>query len=174
MPNRERPLILLAEDEANVSLVTRTRLEANGFRVRTAADGEEALTLLRKLKPSLVLLDLKMPKLDGYQVCRFIKQNPATRAVPVILFSASSSHSLALRDKCLELGADDHIRKPYHPDELLSKVRRLIQRETLDARHPESGAAPAAQDTGPAADRLEPARSYSHGSEATDHRAEAA
>jgi two-component system phosphate regulon response regulator PhoB len=126
MSNRQRPLILLAEDEGDVSLVTKTRLEANGFDVAVAADGEEALARLRELKPDLVLLDLKMPKLDGYQVCRSIKESPETRAIPVILFSASSSHSLALRDKCLELGADDHVRKPYVPEELLAKIRRLL------------------------------------------------
>ena len=124
---RNRPVILLADDEADVSLVTKTRLEANGFEVVATADGEEALRRFRERKPDLVLLDLKMPRLDGYQLCRIIKSDPGTRNVPVILFSASSAYSLALRDKCLELGADDHVRKPYVADELLAKIRRLLE-----------------------------------------------
>lgn len=126
MTTLTKPLILLADDEADVSLVTRTRLEASGFEVVAAENGEEALARFRERRPDLVLLDLKMPRLDGYQLCRIIKSDPATCSVPVILFSASSAYSLALRDKCLELGADDHLRKPYAADELLSKVRRLI------------------------------------------------
>jgi len=137
---RNRPVILLADDEADVSLVTKTRLEANGFEVVATADGEEALRRFRERKPDLVLLDLKMPRLDGYQLCRIIKSDPGTRNVPVILFSASSAYSLALRDKCLELGADDHLRKPYSADELLSKVRRLLS-GTSQCRHPDGGEA---------------------------------
>jgi CheY-like chemotaxis protein len=128
MSTEPRPRILLADDEDDVTLVTRTRLEVNGFDVVTAADGEEALNRFRETRPDLVLLDLRMPKLDGYQVCRTLKSDPATRAVPVIIFSASSSHAVALERKCLELGADDYIRKPYQSDELLAKIRRQLAR----------------------------------------------
>ncbi|MEO0080457.1 MAG: response regulator [candidate division WOR-3 bacterium] len=122
----DRPLILLADDEPDVVMVTRARLELNGFRVVTAQDGEEVLTLFRENPPDLLLLDLKMPRLDGYQVCRRLKANPATCHVPIIIFSASSSRSEMLERLCLELGADDYLRKPFVSEELLAKVGRLL------------------------------------------------
>jgi CheY-like chemotaxis protein len=126
-----RPLILLADDEDDVALVASTRLEVSGFEVITAADGEEALALLRRRLPDLVLLDILMPKLDGFQVCTAIKTDPATRDIPVIIFSASSSHSLSLEKKCLELGADECIRKPYSSEELLEKIQRQLARREV-------------------------------------------
>ncbi|MBM3321895.1 response regulator [candidate division WOR-3 bacterium] len=121
-----RPRVLLADDERDIALVARMRLEVNGYDVATAADGAEALERFESFRPDLVLLDLRMPKLDGYQVCRALKSNPATRSVPVIIFSASSSQALALERKCLELGADDFVRKPYSSEDLLAKVRRHL------------------------------------------------
>ncbi len=121
-----KPLILIAEDEKDIALVARVRLEANGFEVITAPDGEQALAALRQRRPDLVLLDLKMPKLDGYQVCRILKNDPTTSPIPIILFSASSTHEVALRDKSLQLGANDCIRKPYSPEELISKIRQQL------------------------------------------------
>ncbi|MEO0077997.1 MAG: response regulator [candidate division WOR-3 bacterium] len=121
-----RPRILLADDERDIVLVTQVRLEVNGYEVLTVADGAEALERFATFNPDLVLLDLRMPKLDGYQVCRALKSNPATRSVPVIIFSASSSQALALERKCLELGADDFVRKPYTSEDLLAKVRRHL------------------------------------------------
>ena len=118
-----RPFILLADDEADVSLVARTRLEVNGFEVETADDGEDALAQFRRRRPDLLLLDLRMPKLDGYQVCQVLKSDPCTSDVPIIIFSASSSQSRELERKCMELGADDYIRKPYSAEELITKVR---------------------------------------------------
>jgi DNA-binding response OmpR family regulator len=102
------------------------RLELNGFEVITADDGEEALARFRESRPDLVLLDLRMPRLDGYGVCSALKTDPATKGVPIIIFSASSSSSLALEKKCLDLGADDCIRKPHTPEELLAKIRRQL------------------------------------------------
>jgi len=121
------PLVLLADDEADVALVAQARLEVNGFEVLTAADGEEALTLIRQRLPDLVLLDLRMPKLDGYQVCQALKSDPDTSDLPIIVFSASGYQYVDHVRKCLELGANDHIRKPYSPEELVTKVRRHIR-----------------------------------------------
>ncbi len=126
MLTNNRPKILLADDEQDIALVARMRLEVSGYEVATAADGAEAIERFESFQPDLVLLDLRMPKLDGYQVCRMLKSNPATRSVPVIIFSASSSQALALERKCLELGADDFVRKPYSSEELLAKVRRYL------------------------------------------------
>ena len=127
-PQRKRPLILLADDEADISIVARTRLEVSGFEVESAEDGEEALARFRTRRPDLVLLDLRMPKMDGYQVCRVLKSDPGTSSVPVIIFSASSSQSRETERKCMELGADDYIRKPYSAEELVAKVRLHLTR----------------------------------------------
>jgi CheY-like chemotaxis protein len=123
LASRLSPLILLADDEADVALVARTRLEVNGFEVETAEDGAEALVRFRVRRPDLLLLDLRMPKMDGYQVCQVLKSDPGTSDVPIIIFSASSSQSRELERKCMELGADDYIRKPYSAEELITKVR---------------------------------------------------
>ncbi len=119
--------ILLVEDEPDVALVTKTRLELEGFRVSLACDGMEALAMVKQLRPDLVLLDLKMPQLDGYQVCKQLKNYEATKNIPVILFSGSSSYLLALERKCLELGADDFIRKPFETKALIKKIISLTK-----------------------------------------------
>jgi CheY-like chemotaxis protein len=128
-----RPRILLADDEADIALVARTRLEVNGFEVVTAADGEEALKRFRESRPDLVLLDLKMPKLGGEEVCRILKSSPDTASVPVILFSASSSSQVALERLIDELKADGYIRKPYTSEELLNKVCQHLTRPRVPA-----------------------------------------
>lgn len=125
---RKRPLVLLADDEADISLVARTRLEVSGFEVESAEDGMEALARFRVRRPDLVLLDLRMPRMDGYQVCRVLKSDPTTSGVPVIIFSSSSSQSRETERKCMELGADDYIRKPYSAEELVTKVRLHLAR----------------------------------------------
>ncbi|HDR00048.1 MAG TPA: response regulator [candidate division WOR-3 bacterium] len=124
----EAPLILIADDEADILVVTATRLEAAGYRTVTAADGREALDILRHQQPDLVLLDLRMPKVDGYEFCRTVKDDPNLDRVPVILFSASSSRAENLRDKCLALGADGYISKPFISTELLAAVEHALAR----------------------------------------------
>jgi CheY-like chemotaxis protein len=121
--------ILLVEDEPDVALVTKTRLELIGFQVSLAKDGMEALNMVERVRPDLVLLDLKMPKLDGYQVCKRLKIYERTKNIPVILFSGSSSYMIALERKCLELGADDFIRKPYETKTLIKKITSLTKTE---------------------------------------------
>ncbi|MEO0114507.1 MAG: response regulator [candidate division WOR-3 bacterium] len=121
--------ILLVEDEPDVALVTKTRLELAGFRVSWAQDGMEAIEMVERLRPDLVLLDLKLPRLDGVQVCKRLKNYRGTQTIPVILFSGSSSYILALEKKCLELGADDFIRKPFETNQLLKKIMLFVKDE---------------------------------------------
>jgi CheY-like chemotaxis protein len=121
----EPKLILLADDEPDIVLVTKTRIELNGYRVETAGDGAEALEKVRRLKPSLVLLDLKMPKLDGYQVCKEIKADLELRTIPILLFSASSTYAATLERRCILLGAEGYLRKPFAVGELISKIQGL-------------------------------------------------
>ena len=131
-PGGRQPLILLVDDEVDVSLVARTRLEVNGFAVMTAEDGEQALARFHERRPDLVLLDLRMPRMDGCQVCQVLKSDPDSRSVPIIMFSASSSQTLGMERKCMELGADDYIRKPYSAEELMAKIRLHLPRPELN------------------------------------------
>jgi len=121
--------ILLVEDEPDVALVTKTRLELAGFRVSLANDGVEALDSVDTFRPDLVLLDLKLPRLDGFQVCKRLKNYEATKNIPVILFSGSSSYMIVLEKKSLEVGADDFIRKPYETETLIKKIKNLTKDE---------------------------------------------
>jgi DNA-binding response OmpR family regulator len=121
--------ILLVEDEPDVALVTKTRLELAGFRVSLANDGIEALDMVDTFRPDLVLLDLKLPRLDGFQVCKRLKNYESTKNIPVILFSGSSSYMIVLEKKSLEVGAEDFIRKPYETETLIKKIRNLTKDE---------------------------------------------
>lgn len=125
---RTRPRILLADDEADIALVTKTRIELNGYEVVVAADGEEALAKVRETLPDLILLDLKMPRLDGFQVCKVLKSDPVLQQIPVLLFSASSGYARCLEEHCLRLGAEGYVRKPFEVRELLEKIALLLSR----------------------------------------------
>ena len=122
----EPKLILLADDEADIVMVTRMRIQLNGYRVITALDGVETLERAREFRPDLILLDLKMPKLDGYQVCKALKTDPELKRIPVLLFTASTTYAATLERECFLLGAEGHLRKPFDVTELLDKIRALI------------------------------------------------
>jgi CheY-like chemotaxis protein len=128
--------LLLADDEPDIVLVTKTRLEISGYEVVTALDGEEAMSGIRSSRPDLILLDLKMPKLDGYQVCKIVKSDPELKHTPVLIFSASSSYALCLEKQCLQLGADGYIRKPFDVKELLGKIASLLARQSKAVKWP--------------------------------------
>lgn len=118
--------ILLADDELSFLQVVKARLEAMGFEVQTASDGEEVLKRVRASGASidLILLDLKMPKLDGFEVLRQLKElGPSTAKIPVIVFTAYAEQ---LQDRCLELGIKDLLRKPFRTAELVEKIRGAL------------------------------------------------
>jgi len=119
--------ILVAEDDASIRLGLVDTLESEGYAVIEAAHGEEAVTLFTEEKPDLVLLDIMMPRLSGYDVCREIRKSSAT--TPVIMLSAKSEEI----DKVLglELGADDYITKPFGMRELLARVSAALRRGKL-------------------------------------------
>jgi len=122
--------ILLVEDEPAILKMMTLRLQHEGFEVITATDGEEALKhVLANGGIALILLDLKLPKLDGFQVCKQLKTNPTTAKIPVIVFTASPGYWQRLVDQCIDLGVVDWLKKPFRSGELLEKIRRVLNEE---------------------------------------------
>ncbi|MDX6750853.1 phosphate regulon transcriptional regulator PhoB [Geminicoccaceae bacterium 1502E] len=121
-----KPLILIVEDEAALQKLLAYNLEAAGYEVIQAYDGEEALTLLAERQPDLVLLDWMLPQLSGIELCRRLRRRPETAHTPVIMLTARSEERDRLRG--LETGADDYITKPFSPAELLARVRAVLRR----------------------------------------------
>jgi len=119
--NKEK--VLVVDDEASIRRILDTRLSMIGYIVITACDGEEALSLFRKEAPNLVILDVMMPKLDGYGVCQEIRK---TSDVPIIMLTALGD--VADRITGLELGADDYVIKPFSPKELEARIRSVLRR----------------------------------------------
>jgi adenylate cyclase len=118
------PLILIVDDlPQNVRLLDAV-LSPKGFRVATASSGEEALDVLGEEHPDLVLLDILMPGMDGYEVCRRIREDPATAFLPVIMITASGGEE---KIRAIEAGADDFVNKPFDQAELLARVRSLVR-----------------------------------------------
>ena len=118
------PLVLVVDDLApNVRLLEAV-LSPKGFRVATASSGAEALDVLGKEHPDLVLLDIVMPGMDGYEVCRRIREDPGTAFLPVIMITASGEEE---KIRAIESGADDFVNKPFDQAELLARVRSLVR-----------------------------------------------
>ena len=122
----DQPTVLLVEDEAAQREVLGYNLEAEGFRVARAENGEEALMLMNEENPDIVVLDWMLPNVSGIEVCRQIKSRPETRNVPVIMLSARSEEVDRVRG--LETGADDYVVKPYSVVELMARVRAQLRR----------------------------------------------
>ena len=120
--NKKR--ILLVEDEKDMAYAVTLQLEAKGYEVITASDGREGLEKARVKKPDLIILDLMLPKIDGYKVCRMLKFDSKYKNIPIILFTARAQDS----DKKIgkEVGADAYITKPFEPNALLDQIRELL------------------------------------------------
>ena len=116
--------ILIVDDEADLVAVLRVGLEIEGFDVIEASDGEEGLRLARDKKPALMLLDLMLPKLDGYKVCRALKFDERYKSMPILILSARSGEQD--RRLALEMGADGFITKPYEMKDLVAKVKHKL------------------------------------------------
>ncbi|MDZ4311862.1 MAG: phosphate regulon transcriptional regulator PhoB [Cypionkella sp.] len=121
-----RPSVLLVEDEPAQRAVLSYNLEAEGFDVRTADNGEDALSLITEEAPDLILLDWMMPHVSGIEVCRRLKARPETRGIPIIMLSARSEEVDKVRG--LETGADDYVIKPYSVVELMARLRAQLRR----------------------------------------------
>ncbi|HEX5845462.1 MAG TPA: response regulator [Rhodoplanes sp.] len=116
MPHR----VLVVDDEANILLSLEFLMKKAGYEVRTARDGEEALAEMRKARPDLVLLDVMMPKRNGFHVCEMIRANPEWKDVRVIMLTAKGRD--VEREKGLAVGADDYITKPFSTREVVERV----------------------------------------------------
>lgn len=123
--NLKKKRILIVDDEPTIIEMVQIRLEVAGFDVLSAENGQEGLEKVRREKPDLVILDIMMPKMNGYQVCRELKKDEATKKIPVILFSAKSQESDKFWGE--ECGADAYILKPYEIEELLAKIHHLLK-----------------------------------------------
>jgi putative two-component system response regulator len=122
--------IVVADDDPCNATLFQQVLAAEGHDVRLAADGAEALALIDDCNPDLILLDLDMPHLDGYEVCRRVKQDPATRLIPIVIITADDGFEAKLRS--WELGADDFLGKPLHCVELVARCRSLLRVKRLN------------------------------------------
>ena len=118
--------VLIADGEAGARAALKGFLQDRGYPVWEAGDGEEALAVIFSRKPGLILLDLGLPKVDGHQVCRILKGNPATFGIPIIILTAS--RTTAEKIKGIELGADDYINKPFDLEELLARIKMVTSR----------------------------------------------
>lgn len=123
---RQAPCVLVVEDEGAQREVLHYNLEAEGFDVVMADNGEDALLLVAEEQPDLIVLDWMLPRVSGIEVCRQVKADPATRNIPIIMLSARSEEVDRVRG--LETGADDYVVKPYSVVELLARLRTQLRR----------------------------------------------
>ncbi len=123
--------ILIVDDELSIIKFLRANLEAKGYKVLTAVDGTEALQTFEAELPDLVILDIMMPKIDGFEVCRRLRE---WSQIPIIMLSARGDESDKV--KCLDLGADDYITKPFGASELIARVRAVMRRTEAAASVP--------------------------------------
>lgn len=121
-----QPRILIVDDEPDLRSVLRFGLEAERFEVIEAADGEEGLKLACEQVPDLIVLDLMLPRMDGYKVCRALKFDDRYRQIPVIILSARSGETD--RRLAMDLGADAFVTKPYDMKDLVSRVREQLRK----------------------------------------------
>ena len=129
--------ILVIEDDPDIALSLRLKLERDGgFEVVTAQDGAEGLRLAVGQPPDLVLLDVNLPGMDGFDVCRHLRRDPATAATPVIMLTARIGESDRVAG--LDLGVDDYITKPFSPKEALARVRAVLRRFDRAVSEPEA------------------------------------
>lgn len=122
--------VLVVDDEKKIQELVKLYLENEGYKVITAGDGEKALELTKKLSPSLVILDIMLPKLDGWEVCKQIRSRSS---VPIIMLTARGEE--VDRVLGLELGADDYVSKPFSPRELVARVKAVLRRYNSGAKN---------------------------------------
>lgn len=126
MTESRKPLVLVADDDQDILSLVALRLERSGYDVVAAGDGQQALTAALERGPDLAVLDVTMPKLDGYQVTERLRDDERTRHMPVILLTARVQESDIARG--IEAGADDYVKKPFSTQELRDRVQAVLGR----------------------------------------------
>lgn len=124
--------VLIVEDEADVVDLLRYNLNKAGFTVLIANDGIQGLEMAKTNRPDVVILDLMLPSMDGKAICKSLKKDPDTEAIPVLMLTAKSD--VADRVQGLEIGADDYVTKPFSPRELVLRVQSLLRRSKTSTR----------------------------------------
>jgi two-component system phosphate regulon response regulator PhoB len=118
--------ILIVEDEEDIQELISYNLGREGYDTKVAGSGEEGLRLLKEYRPGLIVLDLMLPGMDGLEFCRFVKRDPRTEGIPVVMVTAKGEESDIVTG--LELGADDYVTKPFSPKVLVARVRTVLRR----------------------------------------------
>lgn len=119
--------LLVVDDEMAITNVIRLGMEHEGFLVNCATEGYQALDMAQRLRPDLVILDVMLPDLDGFEVCRRLRENEATTNIPILMLTAKDD--IKDRVQGLEIGADDYVTKPFNLEELVARVRALLRRQ---------------------------------------------
>ncbi|MDH3392867.1 MAG: response regulator transcription factor [Desulfobulbaceae bacterium] len=131
-----KKLILVIEDEEDILELIAYNLQKEGARVKTSQSGEEGVRLAQQLRPDLILLDLMLPGINGFEVCRRLKQNKETRLIPLIMVTARGEETDIVTG--LELGADDYITKPFSPKVLIARIQTVLRRGAREEQDNES------------------------------------
>jgi two-component system alkaline phosphatase synthesis response regulator PhoP len=132
--------ILVAEDEPDIRELLSFTLKYGGFDVVTAANGLEAVEQAEKSKPDMILLDVRMPRMTGYEACKVLKGKPETKDIPIVFLSAKGQEAEVERG--IEVGAIDYILKPFAPDTLISQIKKLLDKaDSTDSKDGSSAAA---------------------------------
>jgi two-component system alkaline phosphatase synthesis response regulator PhoP len=118
--------ILVIDDDASISKLLSDVLTEEGFSVTTASCGEEGIKKVRQSKPNLVILDLRLPDMDGFQICQTLKKDKSVSSIPIIMLTVKSTKSSTVAG--LEMGADDYIVKPFNQEELVARVKTVLRR----------------------------------------------
>jgi two-component system KDP operon response regulator KdpE len=129
----QNPKILVVDDEPQITRVLKTMLSTRGYSVRTAADGDEAAHIMKEWSPALVVTDLRMPNMDGVELCRYVR---AKSGAPIIVLSVRGDERTKI--EALDAGADDYVTKPFSVEELLARIRAALRR-SAPRTEPQSG-----------------------------------
>src|SRR5215469_10219718 len=131
-----RPKILVVDDEPEAVELVEFNLKQAGFDVLTAVDGAEALKKAHAALPSLIVLDLMLPEVDGLEVCKMLRRDPATARIPIVMVTAKAAEIDRILG--LELGADEYITKPFSPRELVLRIKNILQRGRQATQTPDT------------------------------------
>jgi len=135
MAGPDEPMLLVVDGEPEISKLVARSFEKRGYRVTTALDGAEAVASVKRDRPDLIMLDLNLPKIDGWEVCRQLKSDPATKSIPIIMLTAAHAN-VDDAQIGLGLGADEYVAKPFVKAVLLHNVERLLGREPTEETNP--------------------------------------